>query len=888
MAIVAECPKCGKRFKAAESQVGRKAKCSACAHVFAIAVPAELATAAVAASPAVTVAVARPVGNLPPAQTTPTRVHAASTSPAKPARPVATQAVVRRATQSAPLDAIDALIAPDTEPAPRRTHTPRSQTSATTVADLPERTARPHKPEGRSRWRLMVSLGLVAIAGAAGAYLGPRYLKFGGAGDAAAPGGPPAEARTAAAVIGPLVPPASAPAWSADPDLPASPLALAPDFRLQIAPEPGMRFAPAAIQFAAAPSPYAAIPSLPGGDASAAETIAVWNMVTRQRTAQFRLAQPLAFAALSRDGAYYAGQAWESAARANRIEIWSTGRGQLAHAITVPSAVAFATDAVVGFPAEDQVAVLATDRLQVWDLRARNLVREVQLPARTEDTRAAASATFRLVAVADSRSLYLVDLPAGKVLGPAPIPESLVAHPRRRLSLRALEFSPDGRELALAFDNRVSARRIAVFDLATGRLKEIHAPGAPISGGGPELTWLTPPSPAAAPADAAPAGDGFLVSGGILLDRATTAQAGQIFGDLPDEGLGGALTTLVDGGRALVAWDKHPRGLVLRAVPVRREKSEWVDVQIAAAEPALFDQLQCAGRPFGNAYPTTPLSQAGRLPAGMRFLAVEATFTATLAAAAPSPFTLRPDQFALIADGEPRPPLGMLGSDGAFSIERPEVEVRRSPATDGATPSVRRTVVFAVSGSERSLALRVGGAVRPLSLPTAIRPTPQASYAVPTAERLPPSVFSAPDDAALLSVGALSARLGPHEADPTGPAAEQLPVPLRVSYASPPEAWLLTVSFDLTVNAPRVATGRPTAPRAPKLGLLLSDGTQLLPAAQFPGPLPVMLTPGERRTQTCLFVLLNDPARSRIFRLTCDDVPIATVRPDAPTARVAP
>ena len=882
MAIVAECPRCGKRFKAAESQVGRKAKCSACAHVFAIAAPAELAPVAVPASAAP--ADLRAVGDLPPAHSVATRVHAApAASASKTSRPVATPAVVRRATQAAPIDAIDALVAPDTDPAPRP-QPGRAQAPATTVADLPERAARPHKHKGRSRWRLLVSLGLVAIAGAAGAYLGPRYLKFGGAGDTAPPGSPAAEARTAAAVIGPHVPPTSAPAWAADPDLPADQLALAPDFRLQIAPETGMRFAPAAIQFAAAPSPYAAIPSRPGGDASAAETIAVWNLVTRQRTAQFRLAQPLAFPALSRDGAYYAGQAWESAARANRIEVWSTGRGQLAHAITVPSAVAFATDAVVGFPAEDQVAVLATDRLQVWDLRARNLVREVQLPARTDDTRAAASATFRLVAVADSRSLYLVDLPAGKVLGPAPIPESLVAHPRRRLSLRALEFSPDGRELALAFDNRVSARRIAVFDVATGRLKEIHAPGAPISMGGPELTWLTPAAPAAT--DAAPAGDGFLVSGGVLLDRATTSQAGQIYGDLPDEGLGGALATLTDGGRAIVAWDKHPRGLVLRAVPVRREKAAWVDVQIASAEPALFDKLQCAGRPFGNAYPTTPLSQAGRLPNGMRFLAVEATFTATLAAGAPSPFTLRPDQFSLIADGEPRPPLGMLESAGGFTIERPEVEVRRSGETDA--PPARRTVVFAVSGTERSLALRVGGAVRTLPLPAAVRPTPLPSYAAPTAERLPPSIFSAPDDATLLSVSALTARLGPHEADPTGPAAEQLAVPLRVSYASPPEAWLLTVSFDLTVNAPRVATGRATAPRTPKLGLLLSDGTQLLPAAQFPGPLPVMLTPGERRTQTCLFVLLNDPARSRIFRLTCDDVPIATVRPDAPTARVAP
>src|SRR5687767_11779495 len=36
MAIVAECPRCGKRFKADEKLAGKKAKCSQCAHVFAI------------------------------------------------------------------------------------------------------------------------------------------------------------------------------------------------------------------------------------------------------------------------------------------------------------------------------------------------------------------------------------------------------------------------------------------------------------------------------------------------------------------------------------------------------------------------------------------------------------------------------------------------------------------------------------------------------------------------------------------------------------------------------------------------------------------------------------------------------------------------------------
>jgi hypothetical protein len=58
--------------------------------------------------------------------------------------------------------------------------------------------------------------------------------------------------------------------------------------------------------------------------------------------------------------------------------------------------------------------------------------------------------------------------------------------------------------------------------------------------------------------------------------------------------------------------------------------------------------------------------------------------------------------------------------------------------------------------------------------------------------------------------------------------------------------------------------------------LLFADGTHLRPAIELPGPLPVMLGAGERRTQTCLFVV---PAAVSSARLTYEDVPVATIEP---------
>ena len=50
MPIVAECPHCGKRFKADERLAGKRAKCSQCARLFVIGAPRPVAAPAHATS----------------------------------------------------------------------------------------------------------------------------------------------------------------------------------------------------------------------------------------------------------------------------------------------------------------------------------------------------------------------------------------------------------------------------------------------------------------------------------------------------------------------------------------------------------------------------------------------------------------------------------------------------------------------------------------------------------------------------------------------------------------------------------------------------------------------------------------------------------------------
>ena len=533
MAIVAECPTCGKRFKAAESQAGRKAKCSGCAMVFvigggAVEVVPEAAPAppvapqtptAVAKAPVAAPAPVRPVGSLPPKQTaigtrsapptgkgspavpgtavtsnSPAPARAPSgpvsaagpTVPAGVAAPVPTRVQVapaRVATTGAPTlpktgdlaaatrpvgaaarpqttahaEDLDAILAPVTGAARQTTAGAQNRTAASAVKpkarkpDIDEPvTTEPDAASGDGRaskgrrWRtLALAVGVLAIAGAAAFFLVPK-LRQGGDNPLlvaltrpAVTGG---EVSVLASGVGPVTP-VSSQVWTITPDRASKALRLPDDFRLVIPAQPPLRYLPRSVRMAPAPFPFAAVASSPSDDAAAAQTISVWNLQTTSRDAQFRLAQHLAFPALSRDGAYYAGQVWEESSRSNRIEIWATTRGQLAHAITIPSASAFQTNAVIGFPAESQIAVLAQDRVQIWELKTRTLLREIEVQARLDDTRTAASASFKLIAVADSRALYVVDLASGKALGPAAIPDSLVTHARRRLALRAMEFS---------------------------------------------------------------------------------------------------------------------------------------------------------------------------------------------------------------------------------------------------------------------------------------------------------------------------------------------------------------------------------------------------------------------------------------------------------------
>jgi hypothetical protein len=854
MAIVAECPRCGKRFKADEKLAGKKAKCSQCAHVFAIGVGSGDAAHAAAA----------PQGGS----------HAASA--AAKASPH----------QAAPAPAVKPLEAPPLPSAfPLPQDLPHERTADITLnvdrAPAARPSDSPPPARGKSKLPLVAALAAVIVLGGAAAVWGPRLVSKlqANAKATAASKSDPREAvnpavRTIAHVQGGV--PAglqlpTPPAWTATPDKPAAALSLPDGFRLPIAAEPGLRFNATGTVLAPPPSPFAAVMAAPETDRSAAPYVEIWNLATKTRSGQFKLARPLTFASLSPDGAYFAGHAHDEAAKATTLEIWSAATGQLVHSVSIPGTTPPTRSSVLGFPAADQVIVLNSAKLELHDLKTKAVAREFVCPVRPDDLCVAASAGLKLIALADAKTLTLIDFAASKRLGAVTLPEVLVAHPRRPLSPRAIEFSPDGKSIALLFDNRLSARRIGVVDVATGRVTEFHSPAAPVYTGGPELQWL-------------PDGSAFLVGSGVLIDRASDRQVGQIYVDLADEGLGGALVSVIGGigptprssafDRALIAWDKQSAGLVLRAVNVRRESPEWVNVSIASASTALYDQLQCVSRQFGNAFGFQSMSQIGRLADqdASKFLVVNVEFTATLAESAPDLLPLRPDQFALIADGQARPPIGTLAADGSFTLERPEYDLRKRDRAPR-----RRAIVFAVSGNERSLALRIGNKEKALGVPAAVSQPPTPALSHIAAERLPESAVTAPDDVSQIRARVIQARVGPYTVEPD--AAEHLP--LSLTYEPPRETALLTVHFELTATAPRTYSRVNRSGTPPKVGLLLSDGTHVRPVIELPGLLPIMLSTGERRTHTCLFLLRSAPQQCR---LTYENSPVATVKPEPATA----
>lgn len=844
MAIVAECAVCGKRFKAAETQAGKKAKCSQCGTVFVIA-------QATASSPP-----QAKVGALAPPRTLASRAPAAAPAPAhaappQPTRVVTPTRVTASRAHSAPIS--ETPLAPE--------HKPEPQFEPINSPALPTSNETAPLPSTRRRtWKIVTFVAILAVCGTAAAVIVvPKFFPRNASPIAKTnPDSNSNNAQLVSHVIHPAFP-SSGPAWSTQIDGPAHTLKLPDDFRLAIPAQPPLRHNPASLVLAPAPSSYLAVTLLPNADRSQ-PTIEIWNLYTKAKTAQFKLNQRLDNALLSQDGGYYAGQFYDQDARATRVEVWSTSTGTRVHSLDIPSSDLLPGRAALGFPLQDQIALLG-DKLQVWNLAAKSIVSEMEPPARSPDTHAAASAKLKLVAIADSKILTLIDLSQSKVLGHAIIPEAVLHHPRHRLSLHEIQFSPDGAELALLFDNQHATRRIAIYDVATGTLKAIHTPVAPRQSGGPDFQWL---------ADS----QGFLVSSGVLLDRAAGQQIGQIYTEIPEEGIGGMLASLLADDRALAVWDKYPTSLVLRSLPVQREKSGWINVNIASASAARYEQLQCVSREFGNLSSAQSLYQSGRLTDGSQFLVVDAKFAASLSDDAPNILPLRADRFILIADGQPHLPIGSISRDGSFSLERPEADLGKGDAD-----MRRRSIVFAVTGQEKSLALHIASAAIPLGTASSVTVQPPPSLSGVAWEQLSPALYNAPDDSAQVSVKITSARVAPYELDPE--AAQH--VPLRITYSSS-TASVLAVTFDMTVNTARNFS-RTSKPQPPRLGLLFPDGKNIYPAIELPDILPITLGAGERRTHTCLFIFDSQTPK---FRLTYDGTPVATITPEIPTARSAP
>jgi hypothetical protein len=187
----------------------------------------------------------------------------------------------------------------------------------------------------------------------------------------------------------------------------------------------------------------------------------------------------------------------------------------------------------------------------------------------------------------------------------------------------------------------------------------------------------------------------------------------------------------------------------------------------------------------------------------------------------------------------------------------------------------RRDVIFAVSGNEKTLALRIASAQRTLQPPAQTSVQPSSALAPAMVDRLPPALFAAPDDAARVSARVNWARTKPFDYAPE--AAEH--VPLQVTYSSPSSREnMVAVNFDVTVTSPQTLSRRAAVELA-RLGLLLPDGTHLRPVVELPGLLPFAMSVGEHHTQTALFIVTGALPPPRM-RLTYEGVPVAAVVPE--------
>lgn len=333
-------------------------------------------------------------------------------------------------------------------------------------------------------------------------------------------------------------------AWRVVPDPPPSPPGIQAGQEVEI-PIPASFPSGPEVIYPTTPSPFVAVGRNGGPD----EVREVWDLRTNQRTASIRgnLGRLLA---LSPDGQYgllgLSGQ---------DVVVWSFAAGRAIRTLDHPwSSVFDAFD----FVSADSVACLdyLPMRLRHWDFQTGVKGREIKLDSSINGRSLALSPGRRFLALGDDRRLWTCDLKSGIVAGTTTLPVPAGGHRLRDLGL---SFSPDGVELAGAFEASDAIVRILVWDLASGRLVVDHgiAAGGGDKGGpdaGPYLQWL-------------PDRSGWILGHDALVDR----RSGARFGSVP-LGREGAPHRVLDDGRVL-AVAREGRDKVLRSFPLPRNPS---------------------------------------------------------------------------------------------------------------------------------------------------------------------------------------------------------------------------------------------------------------------------------------------------------------------------
>jgi hypothetical protein len=302
-------------------------------------------------------------------------------------------------------------------------------------------------------------------------------------------------------------------AWSAEPDPPSTPVSINPNIRHVLT------LSHISLYYPKQPGNFVLVHE--PGETERANT-ELWNLKTGVRVSRFSLGDDLQDPILSPDGRYFAGRVMGGRGEVSTYQLISTLTGKVAQILTAPPGADGNIPFPIGFADAGQLLTVA-DGIEVWDIRQGVRLRQLGKSTKLESTDMfAVSATGKLAAWICLRrnTISLYSTGSGKLLGTSALPDPNQRQTEWSDALKAAEFSPDGREIALL----VGGKHIYVWSVADGHLAGNFTLADMVTDFGNRfnrrentMCWM-------------PDCQGWLVNGDRVIDRAT----GLVIYNMPD------------------------------------------------------------------------------------------------------------------------------------------------------------------------------------------------------------------------------------------------------------------------------------------------------------------------------------------------------------------